>query len=204
MPRRIAIGLLTVFFAVGPLRGALPVEETEPPESAQGSAQSPFVAAIEIRSDAPLNGEKEFEGLLEIAVGKPLTDAVVRRTLRNIQASGRGTEVEIYTEPAPAGEYPGAAGAVVVILVLRTAVQVDSVSVDGELGLPRSDLYDALPQRTAQPLSEEQILAGVYNLEKLYEARGYFEAKVQLHVHTNPVTRRAAVLYHLVSGPQAT
>lgn len=203
-----------------PARAALPAlpalpataeEELTPgplsPLSPLDAAQAPVVAAIEVRSDAPLDGDREFEALLDISVGEPLTDIHVRRTLRNLQASGRGTEVEVYTRPAPQG-------GVVVVVVLRAAVQVDSVQVvasgvgglggtTGQLGLRREELADVLTQHVAQPLSEDQVLAGFYNLEKLYEERGYFDAKVHPEVAVDPATRRATVSYAVDSGPQA-
>src|SRR5262249_48859634 len=71
------------------------------------------------------------------------------------------------------------------------------------LGLPKDELYDALAQKAGQPLSEDQVLSGVYNLQKLYDERGYLEAKVRVQVATDPATRRATVTYQVESGPQA-
>ncbi|HEV7518642.1 MAG TPA: outer membrane protein assembly factor BamA [Thermoanaerobaculia bacterium] len=185
-----------------PARAALPVlpaEEELPPSAPE--AEAPIVAEIEVRSDAPLDGgdDRNFDALLDIAVGEPLTSLKVRRTLRNLQASGRGTAVEIYTRPAAAGS------GVVAVVVVRAAVQVDSVNVaatSGQLGLRREDLYDVLTQRVAQPLSEEQVVAGVYKLQQLYEERGYFDAKVRVQVAVDPATQRAAITYNVDSGPQ--
>jgi outer membrane protein assembly complex protein YaeT len=179
-----------------------PSEDEEPPPAvteATNAATAPIVSEIEVRSDAPLGDDRDFDSLLDIAVGEPLTDLRVRRTLRNLQASGRGTAVEIYTRPAGAGD----GGGVVAVVVLRAVVQVSSVTIDGQLGLRKEDLYDALVQRAAQPLSEDQVLAGLYNLGKLYEESGYFEAKVRIEVKTDPATQQAAVVYHVTSGPQA-
>jgi outer membrane protein insertion porin family len=154
---------------------------------------------------------------LDVAVGEPLTDLRVRRTLRNLQASGRGTEVELYTRPADDAGTAGETG-VVAVVVLRAAVQVAAVEIvgmagpagatgasgkAGPLGLPRDDLYDALTQRAGQPLSEDQVLSGVHNLEQLYEERGYLGAKVRVQVAIDPPTRRATITYQVDSGPQA-
>jgi len=193
------------------------IDAEEPPPSALEAAAAPIVAAIEVRSDAPLADDRDFDSLLDFTVGEPLTDLRVRRTLRNLQASGRGTEVELYTRPA------GETG-VVAVIVLRAAVQVAAVEIvgmaaptaantantataptpaAGSLGLSRDDLYDALAQRAGQPLSEDQVLSGVHNLEKLYDERGFLDAKVRVQVAVDPATRRATVTYQVDSGPQA-
>ncbi|MEA2694675.1 MAG: outer membrane protein insertion porin family [Acidobacteriota bacterium] len=182
----------------GTVLHALPVEEEESPPSPPEDAQAPIVAEIEVRSDAPL--DDGFDSLLDFAVGEPLTSLKVRRTLRNIQASGRGTQVEIYTRPASAS---AGAGGVVAVVVVRAAVQVDSIQLAGQLGLRKEDLSDALTQRVAQPLSEDQVLAGFYNLQKLYEENGYFDAKVRPEVAIDPATQRAAITYQVDSGPRS-
>jgi outer membrane protein insertion porin family len=189
-----------------PLALILSVEE-ETPAEAPAAESGPIVAAIEVRSDSPLavSGDREFDSLLNITVGQPLTDLSVRRTLRNLQASGRGTEVEIYTRPAGSevSGKSGESGQVVAVVVLRAAVQVDSVSLAGQLGLPREELQDALLQHVAQTLSEDQVVGGVYNLEKLYEENGYFDAKVRVQVATDPASERSAITYQVESGPQS-
>jgi outer membrane protein insertion porin family len=209
--------------ALRPLRAAPPPaalpDDEEPPPAAQAAGpgnagnasnagdteeeNAPRVTAIEVRSDAPLSGEGDFAALLDFAVGEPLTDTKVRRSLRNIQASGRGAEVSLFTRPA------GGGGGVVAVVVLRAAVQVDAVNLaadaapGAELGLRKDTLYDALVQRVAQPLSEGQVVAGVYNLQKLYEDNSYYDARVRVQVAVDPATRRATVTYHVASGPRS-
>jgi len=47
------------------------------------------------------------------------------------------------------------------------------------------------------------VLSGVHNLEKLYDERGFLDAKVRVQVAVDPATRRATVTYQVDSGPQA-
>jgi outer membrane protein insertion porin family len=173
---------------------AAPASPEAPPEPGPG----PIVTAIEIRSDAPLDPSLDFETLIETDVGTPLTDEDVRHTLRNLQASGTAAETEVYTRDDPAG------GGVIVVVVFRAVVQVEAVRVTGKLGLSRDDLRRAVPQGEAQPLSEDRVVQGVFALKELYERSGYFHARVRVAVETNAVRRRAAVTYHVDSGPRAT
>ena len=132
-----------------------------------GLVPAPLVTAIEIRSDAPLEGSLEMESLIEIEVGKPLDGEDVRHTLRNLQAVGIASEVEVYTREDPA------AGGVVAMIVFRAVTQVEEVRLEGELGLARDDLLRAIPVRVAEPLSEDSVLQGVYALQDLYERSGW-------------------------------
>jgi outer membrane protein insertion porin family len=151
-----------------------------------------------VRSDAPLPERPDLASLLDIAVGEPLTDLRVRRTLRNVQASGLASEVEIYTRPAAAG------AGVVAVLVLRAAVQVDAVRIVGQLGLPLAELQNAVEQRPDQPLEEDRVVRGVFALQDLYKTSGYFGAVARVQVATDPVRQRATVTYQVSAGARAT
>jgi outer membrane protein insertion porin family len=171
-------------------------DRTDP--SDRTAPTGPIVTALEIRSDAPLDDSLDFEELIEVEVGQPLTELAVRHTLRNLQASGNATELELYTRDDAAG------GGVVAVIVFRAVVQVAEVRIVGQLGsLRRDDLRRVAPQGVAQPLSEERVVRGVYAIEDLYENNGYFKARVRVSVATDPVRRRAVITYQVDSGPRA-
>lgn len=185
--RKTALWLALGLLAAGPVL-AQPAPETP----------GPVVTAVEIRSDAPLDEDLELEELIETEVGQPLADEDVRDTLRNLQASGTASEIEVYTREDPEAD------GVVVVIVFRAVVQVESVRITGELGLPREDLRRAIPQRNGEPLSEEQVVRGVYALREVYEQAGYFNATSRVSVATEEERRRAVVTYTVDSGPRAT
>jgi len=185
-----------------------PLDDDEEPPALADAGPGPTVAAIEVRSDAPLPARPDLASLVDIAVGEPLTDIRVRRTLRNVEASGLASEVEVYTRVsggAPAGAPSAPApGAVIAIVVLRAAVQVDAVKIEGQRGLALADLENAVEQRTDQPLEEDRVVRGVFALQDLYRADGYFAATVRVAVATDPVRQRATVVYHVAAGPRST
>lgn len=188
--RRAALGLLAVLLA-GPGLSQETVPEEIVPET------GPVVTAIEIRSEAPLTDVEDLENLIEVEVGEPLTGEAVRQTLRNLQASGTASEIELYTREE--------AGGVVAVIVFRPVTQVEEVRFVGELGSPsRGDLARAVPQKPGEPLSEEQVVRGVYNLLDSYEDTGYFNAGVRVSVDTDEDRRRAVVTYTIAGGPRAT
>ncbi|HVR97832.1 MAG TPA: POTRA domain-containing protein, partial [Thermoanaerobaculia bacterium] len=159
--------------------------------------EGPVVEAIEIRSAAPLGDLDELTALLSVEVGEPLSDDRVSRTLRNVQASGIASEIELYTRP---GEGEG----VVAILVLQPSVQVSEVRLAGPLGLPEEDLRRAIGRQENLPLNEAQVLAGFNRLGQLYEESGYLDADVRVRVEIDEPNRRAVVTYDVQSGPRAT
>ncbi len=179
-----------------------------PPESSPGAPPEappdrPVVTAVEIRSDAPLDEDLDLAGLIETEPGKPLDEEDIRDTLRNLQATGTASEIEIYTQDGPEGGGTPAIPTVTVVIVFRAVIQVEEVLLAGNLGLDRDTLRRALPQRESEPLAEEQILRGVYALQDLYEDNGYFRSRVRVTPRIDPVRRRAVITYEVDSGPRA-
>lgn len=168
---------------------------------ASGASPAPVVTAIEIRSDTDLGDSlNQLPGLLTFAPGAPLTDASVAASLRNVQASGIASEIELYTRP---DEEAGAVAGVVAILVLRPVVRVSEVRLEGELGVRTSDLRRELPQKVAEPLNEEKVVQGVFRLQDFYLDRGFLHAAVHVHVTTDERTKRSVVTYRIQSGPRS-
>jgi outer membrane protein insertion porin family len=180
------------------LCAALSAAAQQPAAPVQPSA--PLVSSIEIRSDADIGDRlDELEQLITLAPGQPFSDESVARTLRNVQASGIASEIEVYSRPDET--MPPGAG-VVAILVLRPVVRVGEVRLEGDLGMRSSALRRELPQKPAEPLAEEKVVQGVFQLQDFYRDRGYLHAEVRVHVDTDPRRQRAVVVYRIESGPR--
>jgi outer membrane protein insertion porin family len=172
---------------------AVPVPATTPGGQGPAVAASQ-VLAVEIRSDVPLPRREQVSAVIEIHPGQPLEDIAVRRTLRNLVATGVASDVALYTREEPGG--------VVAVLVLLPVPQVADLRVTGRFGLPAADLKAAVPQRPAQPLAEASVVAGVYNLQDLYRRNGYFKATVRVRVEQG-AGRQVVVTYQVDSGDRA-
>lgn len=174
-----------------------PPGETPPELPGAVEGPGPVVARVEVRSDAPIEEPDELRELVAIRPGERLTERAVRRTLRNIQATGVAYEVELYTRPA-------AADTVDVVLVLRQAVHVTDVAIEGDLGrVSRIDVERELTVAPRQPLIESRLLRGVYRVQELFEHQGYFDATVRLEVESDEATKRARITYRINAGPRA-
>jgi outer membrane protein insertion porin family len=177
--------------AAGPA-AAEPVGTSSAPTAVYGQ----LITDIELRSDAPLASLPPVGPLLAIEVGRPLAAADVRRTLRNLWATGEFANLVVVAEPAPGG--------VVIAVALYRNVWVESVDITGELGLRPAQLRSAIPQLRSEPLIEDRLLRGVYRLQDLYREQGYLHARVRLDVRVDDASKTAKVVYAVDSGPQAT
>ncbi len=162
----------------------------------------PTVLAVEIASDVPVGGRGSVRNLIAIEPGKPLTEDAVRRTLTNLYASGTAGEVEVWSRPSI--DARGGEG-VVVTVVLWGNVLLSEVRVEGNLALRRGVVEPLVVRGEGQALVESRILRGVYDLQELYERRGYLEAQVRVRTEPRePVSGSAAVIYTIDAGPRAT
>ncbi len=202
--------LLAALLALGAATPALAIPQAETPEAAAEPAPTPsppplaplaptgpLLRSIEIRSDGVIDEVERITRLITLEVGKPLDEEQVRRTLRNLQASGRASEIEVHARE-------GDGGGVDAVLVLWQAYEVDEVRIEGNLGLDRGELSPALDQTAAQPLSESRVLRGVFQLQDLYRERGYINAVVRVEVRLDEVRKQATVVYRIESGPRTT
>jgi outer membrane protein insertion porin family len=205
LPALAALALVTLGAPL-PL-AAQPPPPAEPPDFARpGPAEDardvPVVAAVEIRSDAPLRDPAEARSLIAFAPGEPLTEAAVERTLRNLRASGLAETAAVYRRPA---EGAAAAGAVVAIVVIEASILVDAVRVEGDTGaLKAAELGRLIPQRPGTPLVSDRVVRGVFRLQDELREAGYFERSVRVVPQIDPERKRAVVVYRVQAGPRAT
>ena len=158
---------------------------------------APSVAALELRSDLPAVAVEPMKALILLKVGEPLSEERIRRTLRNLQASGKVARAAVYSEADP--ESPLQRRVVVAFWSSRI---VEEVLLVGDLGLAERSLRTVLPQRPGLPLVEDRVLRGLYGLQDLYQRSGFFAAQVRLRVSAAAVGSKVRVAYHVEAGPR--
>ena len=188
--RRLAAGLFAAalpVLAAGRAAGAQEIASPAPPAP-------PVVRAIEIRSDGPVD-LVEIGRLLEIRVGEPLDDDVIRRTLRSLRFAEIASEASISVERAPDGTATA-------IVSLWTPIDVAVVEIRGETGLKPERLREELPVAPGQVLLEDRVVRGLYDIQDRLAAEGYLGAKVDLDVRVDAPARAATVIYDVAAGPR--
>ena len=157
----------------------------EPAKHEPAAAVGRRIVAVELRGDGPIAAPEGLHAVLGIGEGEPFDPAQVEAALRALAATGLAESAEAWTQERADG--------LALVFVVRTAVQVREVRVEGELGLDRARLLAVLPQKGGQPLVEDRILRGSYRLSELYRSEGYFRSSVRLGVDFE-AGRRSAVL----------
>lgn len=168
----------------------------QPPPSAP-DAPPPLVHRVELRSDVPLDDPDDVLALVTLDPGEAWSEAEVRRTLRNLHASGVAAEAEVWVEPLPDG-------AVTAIVALWGNVMVRAVRLVGEdLALRRETLLRDVEVKAGQPLVEDRVLRTVFRLQDRYRSEGYLEAGVRAQVQVDEERKRAEVAFAIVPGARA-
>ena len=161
------------------------------------AAAAPLVSSVELRSDVPLDDPDEVLALVTLTPGMPYDEREVRRSLRNLHASGIAAEAEIWTAPGPAG-------GLAVIVALWGNVMVRGVRLVGDdLHLRRESLLGDVEVEAAQPLVEDRVLRTVFRLQDRYRAEGYLEARVRADVDVDEQRKRADVAFLVEPGPRS-
>lgn len=154
------------------------------------------VLSVELRSDGALVGRDELEELVAVEAGQPLDSEELRRTLRNLHASGQAGEVEAYAQREADG--------LRIVFALWSPVLVDEIVLSGELGISERELRRQVPQRAGEALSESRVFRGVFQLQEHLEANGFLQAFVRVSAEVDEGRRTATVEYHVESGRPAT
>lgn len=147
------------------------------------------VRSVELRSNVESRIAFELIELLAVEPGGEPSDEAIRRSLRNLQASGVVGRAEAYVEKFPDGE--------AVVFEVVQKLQVRSVSIQRDECLSESTLRSAIDQREDTSLSESQLLRGVYRLQDLLTQSGYPRASVVLDVSIEEPIRAADVIYRV-------
>ena len=163
-----------------------------------GSESTPVVGQvvqrINLRSDVANLDLERLRPLLLIEVGHPLSQEDLARSLRNLQASGLVSEVEVFVDPMPDG--------VEVTFVTWGRIQVEEIAFTGELKVKERDLRAVLVQNEAEPLVTSRIVRGVYDLENYYQKLGYLKASVRSRPRIDLENKTASVTYDVDPGPR--
>ena len=164
--------------------------------TADAGTGAPLVARIELRSDVPVPSVDEVFDLIPIAPGDPFDERQVRRSLRNLHASGLADEAEAWIDEA-------APGSVALIFAIWGNVLVEDVRLVGEdFALRREALLREVEIKQGQPLVEDRVLRSVYRLQDRYRTEGYLAADVRTRVAVDESRKRASVGFELSPGPR--
>ncbi|HEY6928943.1 MAG TPA: POTRA domain-containing protein [Thermoanaerobaculia bacterium] len=164
------------------------------PESTLPALYGREIVSVFYTSDGPVDASR-IADLVELAVGKPLTEEATGDTIRNLFATRRFADVQIEAEPVESG--------VSVIVHLFRAYQVKPLKFTGRLPLAREELRRALSFGEGSLFQQSEVDDGIGALQRRLEQEGFLQARVTARVTLDPATFDASVVYLLDPGPRA-
>ena len=182
-------GLLTALVGSIWLAGSVPGAHAS---HAGHEAYGELVSTVELRGDV---AGKRMHGLMELLVveaGRELAGDDLRKSLRNLQASGLVGRAEA----ALIREAEG----VRVVFSIFSRLHTASVEIVGNTCVRDSQLRGVIPQRPQTPLSDDRVVRGVYRLQDVLEESGFLDHRVVVHVEIDEAERLVTVTYNVTCG----
>ena len=140
----------------------------------------------------------ELQKLIRVNARAPLSAADVRRTIKELYATGRYSDIAVETEPAADGE---------VNLIIRTVDQwfIGPVEVRGNVNAPpnRGQLTNATRLDLGQPYEENSLQRAVTSVENLLKRNGLYHATVESQVTRDDEHQQVMLTFLVNSGKRA-
>jgi outer membrane protein insertion porin family len=171
---------------------------TPPPATAQGgapAAPAPVVDDIRAEREGRPVTSPAILGLIETAVGQPLSMRQVRETIAHLVNLNLFDDVQVLSEPS-------GGGGVRLTYRLMPSHPVDRVEFRGLLGLSEGDLRRAVEDRFGEIPRAAQVENVAVLLRTLYRERGYPTATVSGEVVQTHDPDRATLVMNVQAGPR--
>src|SRR5262249_23870985 len=136
-----------------------------------------------------------FLNLIEIRVGRPLTEGETASTIRNLFGTRRFADVQI--------EAKSIDGGVAVVVHFFRLYRVGKIPFTGKVPLSREELRRALAFSEGAVFVQADVDEGTEALQRRLQQEGYLQARITAGVAQDPSTFAATVTYHLAPGPHS-
>ncbi len=154
-------------------------------------ANPPVVDSVSYDSDGP--ADPTVAKLIEIRAGAALDPDVVRRTIQNLSATERYSQVAVEEEPAGEGRVALTVHLFHAFRVGRVRFESNPVSAD--------ELRRSLGYAVGDPYSATEREEGVGRLKRLLATEGYAEAEVTASSVLDRTEFEARITYRIRPGP---
>ncbi|MCP3144010.1 POTRA domain-containing protein [Pyxidicoccus xibeiensis] len=151
-------------------------------QSGEGGESSPTVVAVELHLPGGADAQG-LSGLVAVRKGQTLSPGAVRRSLEQLWATGRFTDVVARAVDVPGG--------VRLVFQLTPVARLARLRFEGNAVLSEGELIDASGLLEGGPLDAEELEGAVSAVLQAYQRKGYDSAKVT--ARQEPVTDGVAV-----------
>ncbi|MFZ0337537.1 MAG: POTRA domain-containing protein [Terracidiphilus sp.] len=144
----------------------------------------------------PSDQLKPLAGHLPQAEGAPLTEDNLKRSLRELYATGLYDTIEVRGTRQPDG--------VALVFAGTPRTFIGTVGVDGAVGSTMNMQLERASQLDAGTrLTQEKMVRAVEQMRATLEQNGYYEAVITQTITPRPQEQLADIAFRVVSGPRA-
>lgn len=194
----IALLLCGAAFAFAQQESASPIQEAAQEEAAPvvSSEKQSTITAIEVRGNKAIS-TNSIVSKMKTRVGSPYQEAVASDDLKRLYLLGFFSDIKIDTEEYKDGKK------IIVTVVERPLIEKIVFSGMRHITLADEKLKGQLKSKEAQYLDYPSLAEDVRTLTKMYEKKGYVDAKVDYQVDISPETKKAKIQFSAVEGKKS-
>jgi len=168
---------VSVFFAA---TIALIARAQSPPDAAHQGA--PIVRSIDVQYTGPATiSRARVLAQVRTKIGLPFSDIVAEDDIRTLYNTGQFQNVRIFGQPEGDG--------VKVIVAVQTRTMLNEIQIDGATRISPKKLRKNLGVKLNTPLREEDLEKGRQKIVETYQAHGFNDVDVTVHVEPIDATR---------------
>ena len=168
---------VSVFFAT---TIALIARAQSPPDAAHQGA--PIVRSIDVQYTGPATiSRARVLAQIRTKIGLPYSDTVAEDDIRTLYNTGQFQNVRIFGQPEGDG--------VKVIVAVQTRAMLNEIQIDGATRISPKKLRKNLGVKLNTPLREEDLEKGRQKIVETYQAHGFNDVEVTVHVEPIDATR---------------
>src|SRR5437762_2065445 len=159
---------------------ALIARAQSPPDAAHQSA--PIVRSIDVQYNGPATiSRARVLAQMRTKIGLPYSDTVAEDDIRTLYNTGQFQNVRIFGQPEGDG--------VKVIVAVQTRTMLNEIQIDGATRISPKRLRKKLGVKLNTPLREEDLEKGRQKIVETYQAHGFNDVNVTVHVEPIDATR---------------
>ena len=168
---------VSVFFAA---TIALIARAQSPPDAAHQGA--PIVRSIDVQYTGPATiSRARVLAQVRTKIGLPFSDIVAEDDIRTLYNTGQFQNVRIFGQPEGDG--------VKVIVAVQTRAMLNEIQIDGATRISPKKLRKNLGVKLNTPLREEDLEKGRQKIVETYQAHGFNDVEVTVHIEPIDATR---------------
>jgi len=159
---------------------ALIARAQSPPDAAHQGA--PIVRSIDVQYTGPATiSRARVLAQIRTKIGLPYSDTVAEDDIRTLYNTGQFQNVRIFGQPEGDG--------VKVIVAVQTRAMLNEIQIDGATRISPKKLRKNLGVKLNTPLREEDLEKGRQKIVETYQAHGFNDVDVTVHVEPIDATR---------------